>query len=877
MRTMRCSFVVALVICAAAHADPSGASAIEDLSDYAQVRAASDTHPAAGAVPAEAGRDIGMSDYGVSLVGHAHIDLAYRWRWNETVHRVGPDTFRGVLELMKDEPGFTFAQSQMALYDAVRREHPALYAEIKERIEEGRWRVVGGTWVESDMMFPAGESFIRQLLVGNEFAREELGVENIDILWVPDSFCGHADTLPKILSGCGIEYYLFQRGAPPDKQVFWWESPNGSKLLAYGIQSPYNLELDKLTRQTLPLLKGWFEKASGVTHTMMLFGIGDHGGGPRAADIRAMRALSETPGAPRLMYDTPADYFEREIAPRRAAFPVHRGPLTGLTQISYASQARVKQGNRRCENLLLTAEKFSTIGTFLQRKPSYPRVDFSEAWKKVLFNQFHDILPGTANGRVFDDAEADQQWALTEGRALLQQGLECIAARVDTRGDGIPLLVFNPASWTRTDVVEATITFPEPTDALSVRDSHGRGVPFQRVGGDGAQREWRIVLLAEDVPSIGYRLLRCRPGERVEAATGLRGSVDVLENEFLIVRLTPAGTLANVYDKAADREILSGEANELLLQEEMAGSSSWKAYFGPNRLPVTPVGVPELVEDGPVRATVRSRFRFEDSLFILDTILYAKSPRVDFVMDAEWRARDVTLLVTFPTTVDSGTATFEKPYGFAERGPDGERQCAQQWIDLSSDDHGLSLLNDSTYEFYIEGNTLTMGTLRGPRDMDPRMDEGRRQLRYALYPHEGSWKHARTVRHARVLNNPLIAFQESRHGGELASWGARRNDVALPEEHSFVSVSADNVMVPVVKLEQGAWSVDGAVIVRVYETQGRPATCELRTPFAIEEAVETNHLERVAIREVDFTGDTIALNLQPRELKTFKIRFAGPG
>ena len=869
--------MVFLLLCNAAHADPSGASVIEDLSDYAQVNAASDTNPAAEAFRAEAPQDIGMSDLGVSLVGHAHIDPAYRWRWNETVHQVAPDTFRGVLDLMKDEPGFTFAQSQMALYDAVRREHPALYGDIKERIKEGRWRVVGGTWVESDMMFPAGESFIRQLLIGNAFAREELGVENIDVLWVPDSFCGHVDTLPKILSGCGIEYYLFQRGAPPDKQIFWWESPNGSRLLAYGIQSPYNLELDKLTPQTLLLLKGWFEKASGVTNTMVLYGIGDHGGGPRPEDIRAMQALSEAPGAPRLMHDTPTAYFEREIAPRKDAFPVHRGPLTGLTQISYASQARVKQGNRQCENLLLTAEKFGTIGTFFQRKPSYPRVDFSEAWQKVLFNQFHDILPGTSSGRVFDDAEADHQWALTEGRALLEQGLECIAARVDTRGDAIPLLVFNPTSWTRTDAVEASITFPEPADALSIRDSHGQSVPFQRLGSDAAHRKWRVVLLADNVPSIGYKMLRCHPGETLEVATALRASADILENEFLIVRLTPIGTLASVYDKAADREFLAGDANELLLQEEMPGSSSWKAYFGPNRLPVTPVGSPQLLEAGSVRATVRSHFRFEDSLFAVDTILHARSRRVDFVMRADWHARDVTLLVTFPTTVDGGTATFDKSYGFDERAPDGERQCAQQWIDLSNGSYGLSLLNGSTYEFHIENNTLAMGALRGARDMDPRMDDGRHQLKYSLYPHEHTWRHARTVRQAQALNNPLIAFQESRHRGDLASWGPRRNDVALPEEHSFVSVSADNVMVPVVKLAQGAWSVDGAVIVRVYETQGRPATCELRVPFAIEEAVETNHLERVAIREVGFSGGAITFDLQPRELKTFKIRFVGPG
>lgn len=409
-----------------------------------------------------------LSSYTLSMVGHAHIDLAYRWRWNEVVHRVGPETFRSVLRMMDGETGLTFAQSQMILYEAMQREYPDLFQAIKKRIEEGRWAVVGGAWAEADMMIPSGESFVRQFLIGKEYARRELGVD-VKIAWTPDAFTGQVNTLPQILKGCGMEYYLFGRGQPPDKRIFWWESADGSRLLATGIFLAYSTP--PLTPKLFPHLQDYSRNALGLRSLLVLYGRGDHGGGPREEDVKAIHVMRGMADAPKIVYDTPQTWFEKVIDPLRGKLPVHRESLAGMTGISYASQARLKQANRRSENLLLTAEKFNTIGSFYQRKPNYPRLDFTAVWKPVLKNQFHDIIPGTSNGRVYDDASEEYNAVLKEGNALLNQGLEYIGSRIDTQGfGGLPLVVYNPLSWVRTDAVEAEVRFPEPVAEFAIHD-----------------------------------------------------------------------------------------------------------------------------------------------------------------------------------------------------------------------------------------------------------------------------------------------------------------------------------------------------------------------------------------------------------------------
>jgi alpha-mannosidase len=623
-----------------------------------------------------------------------------------------------------------------------------------------------------------------------------------------------------------------------------------------------------------------------VKDAMLLYGAGDHGGGPRMEDVVEKRAMTKWRGAPRVAYATPSEYFLKNVAPYQTSLPVYQGSLGGLTNISYLSQARNKQLNRQCENLLLTVEKLATLGTFYQRKPSYPRADFVNVWKPVLFNQFHDIIAGTSNGRVYDDAEADLQRALDESNRLLEEGIEHIAARIDTRGQGIPLIVFNPLSWNRTDAVETSVTFLEPTETFSVKDEHGNAVPVQKVGVDADHRRWRIVFLADRVPSIGYKMFRVFPGETLSPFEGGKGDVPVaalkastteLENEHLHVTLSPTGTLLSLFDKAAGRETLREEANVFTMTEDTNPSSSWVSVLGNTQRGLENVGQPELLEEGPVRAVVRRTFRSADSIFKVDTILCAGAARVEFEFNADWHDKDATLLANFPTCVDGGMGAIDMPYGSEEVKPDGTRRCAQQWVDLSNADYGVSLLNNGRYEFYLDKNIVRMGVLRGARDMDPRMDEGDHQFRYAVYPHSRSWRDAETVRQAYALNNPLIAVQESHHGGQTDSWATQRCDFSLPAEQSFITVSSENVVVPVVKIPQDRWTTTGELILRLVETAGRATKCELALPFGILKAVETDHLEETVLGDMQADRNKVTVNLEPGEIKTLKLRIAGGG
>ena len=688
------------------------------------------------------------SRYSLAMIGHAHIDLAYRWRWNEVVERVAPDTFLGVLAMMEREPGLTFAQSQMALYDAMQKEQPELFNEIRQRIREGRWAVVGGMWAEADMISPSGESFVRQFLIGKDYARRQLGVD-VKVGWLPDSFAGMAGTLPQILKGCGIDYCVLDTRHSP-QEVFRWGGPAGSSVIAYPVFVAYNLP--PLSPAILPSVREWSARNPGLRSILVLYGRGDHGGGPRGDDLQGMKALEQYPGAPKIIYQTPQQYFDTEIRPKIDTLPLHTGSLPGMTRLSYSSQARVRMANRAAENLLLTAEIFNTLGTLCQRKPSYPREDFTSAWKLVLRGQFHDALRGTATGRATDDALVDYGQAEREAQALLAQGLEYIGSRIDTSGTGIPLIIYNASSWKRNGAVEMDVRLPEPAVDFAVQDASGAEVPYQKSGPAGDPHKGRFLLLARDVPAVGFGTLRMHIGKRSMDTTALRASISSLENEYLRVSADDSGAISSILDKRTGRDVLAGAGiRPELLREDPVASSAWNLALTGEQAPLTPVAKAELVESGPVRAVLRSHYRSEDSDITVDAILYAGIPRLEFELRADWHDKDKFLVIGFPTQIKHGDFTVEKPYGFEEAPTTGQRQCAGRWVDLSTKDFGVSVLNDGLDEFWVQDGVIRMGVLRGARDMDPRMDEGLHRFRYVIYPHSGGWRGAGTVRQAANL------------------------------------------------------------------------------------------------------------------------------
>ncbi|MFN2154541.1 MAG: alpha-mannosidase [Anaerolineae bacterium] len=821
-----------------------------------------------------------LSHFTLYLVGHAHIDLGYRWRWGETVHRIARDTFRGVLRMMEQVPELTFVQSQLALYEAMKQHYPDIYGQIRERVAEGRWIVADG-WVEYDHTMPGGESMIRQHLIGSRYAREELGCE-VALAWAPDAFSGHVHTLPTILKGCGIERLLYGRGVPDDTPYFWWEGPDGSRVLAYSPFYGYSADLGP---RVLEIAQTW-EEMTGDHEMLFLYGRGDHGGGPREGDFEALAALRADPRAPRCIHTTPQAFFN-EVLLKKTDLPVYRGELGGGFTGSLSSEGRAKQRNRRLEHLLLAAERFATFAMFLQRKPAYPRVYLGEAWRTLLHHQFHDELPGTSRAPVYRDIEADYDHVETMVQGILDDALAEVAARLDTRGEGVPVVVYNPLAWTRSEQVRVTLRLSEEPRRLVMRDTAGEAMPTQTfsVRQEGAFWYADVLFLARDVPSLGYRLFRAWSEARWGGTTARAllvseaRDVIILQNGDLLVTIDRhTGHVVSVFDKLTNRETLSSRGYTLQAIAEVPGqSTAWIIALSDKAEALRQPESVEIVSDGPVQATVRVAYRYRDSYVTQEIMLTEGVPGLDLRLHVEWYERDCCLKAAFSTAVQDGWATFEAPLGAIERPADGAEVPAQRWIDVSNERYGASLLNDCRYGFDVREGCMRMTIVRGIPDLDPEADVGEHDLHYVYCPHAGDWRAGDTVRRGWALNMPLIGRQGLRRAGVIAPWIAAGVNHAMPPSFGFLEVLPENVVLTAFKLEEEDWGPGSPVVVRFYETAGQETEAQVRFAAPLMMLEETNHLEeRIESDAFEWEEERATIRFRPHEIKTFRLRLAIP-
>lgn len=802
------------------------------------------------------------------LIGHAHIDLSWLWLWEETVHEVGPQTFWGTLRQMNRMPGLTFAQSQAAIYEAMEREYPELFKEIEKKVRVGTWLPVGGMWVEPDLNMPDGESLARQLLYGKRYFLDKFGVE-VRVGWNPDSF-GHSWQLPQLLKKAGLDYYVFERCAPENTHLFRWEGLDGSRLLAY---VPPGWYLANLKNGVRDLLLKAYQKTP-VRDFMLLYGAGDHGGGPRDSDVEAIIRFRNAPDHPRFEFVSPEDYF-RKVEKAKVEFPLVRRELNFAFPGCYTTQVESKKNNRRLENLLLTAEKFSSLARLIGARDYYPDRDLDEAWKIVLRNQFHDILDGSSIGPVYDEVTAAYREAEARASRALNFSLETVCNLIDTRGDGRPLVVFNPLPWERSGPVEAELTLERPVRALKIMDSLGAERPAQIIAlermsekeigapGNGSAR-WkaRIVFVAGDVPSFGYKTIRAVE-DRLERP--VRSSLLVygnsLENEFIkLVLDQKTGWWKSLIDKKSGREFLAGPGNLLqAIADEPPNMSAWEIGLKDVLETVGESGATvELVERGPVRAALRIKQKFRQSEFIQEVRLYAGLPLVEVRLRLDWRERNVMVKAAFPAALEKPVATFEIPFGAIVRPTNGSEMPAIKWVDLGDEQGrwGLSLLNDSRYGYDVRDNVMRMSVIRGATYPDPEADRGRHELGYAIYPHSGSWKEALSFRKALEFNSPLVVHQPMLHPG------------SLEPVKSFLRISPENVVLTAFKKETGYGSP--GFILRMYEICGRESEVRLELPNEME-VYEADLIERPGATVSQKTR-ALSFRIKPYEIKTLLLR-----
>jgi len=789
------------------------------------------------------------SQHKLYMIGNAHIDIPWLWPWSESM-AVGLSTFRAALDRMNEFPDFKFTASSAQLYEWAASADPKLMAEIRERVAEGRWDVVGGWWIEPDVNIPNGESLVRQGLYSQRLFQQLLG-RTARVGYNPDSF-GHPGTLPQILKLQGLHAYVFMRPAAHEKplpaDVFWWQGADGTRVLTYRIPYSYGIEDDINDR-----MHDFVTKLQEPTQDMMLFyGAGDHGGGPAKETIRAILDAQKQPGAPKILFSTPDSYFDdllkmnvgassaRPGAERRSAlqgpdFPVVDDDLQHHSVGCYTAVSQIKKDNRTAEAALVTGEKMAELANVLAGFP-YPKGDFAASWKKVLLMQFHDSMAGTALPEQYIVSHDAYGFAKEVANQAINRAAEKIAWQIPaTDPDSEYLVVFNPHAWAarflniQYDLGWGT-EYGEGTQIDSrLEDERGDAIPHQWTAGQTVVGDRKGLVFQAHVPAFGYRQFRLRKVAPVAAAAStLHATEKGLENEHLRVSFADDGTIS-LYDKDAGAEVFRGNAGGARGVVIDDHSDTWSHDVRAYTQEIGAFGGASfrVLENGPVRATLRVRTSYGASLMTTDWMLYAGVHTLEARVSLDWHEHQKILKFSFPVDVENPVPTYEIAYGFKVRTANGAEDPGQRWIDLSGErngkPYGLTVLNDAKYGYSVQASDLRVSIVRGaayaqhqPRKIDPNgeyiwQDQGIQTFRMVLVPHSGAWQDAGIVRLAEEMMAPVPVLYQGIHGGTRAP------------SASFLSVDAPNVVVSTVKQAE-----DGNdLIIRCYETAGRATKASL--------------------------------------------------
>lgn len=769
-----------------------------------------------------------MKQYTLHMIGNGHIDPVWLWQWHEGYHEVKA-TFRSALDRLSEYDDFVFVSSSAQFYEWVERSDPAMFEEIKQRVAEGRWRVVGGWWIQPDCNIPSGESFVRQALYGQRYFREKFGVMATTGYNV-DSF-GHNGMLPQLLRKAGLRRYVFMRPMPHEKglpgRLFWWQADDGSRVLALRLPFEYctwGKDLEQHIRRCAGELKPPFDAL------MCFYGVGNHGGGPTRENIESIRRLNDDPDFPRLVFSDPDTFFET-IEARDLPIPVVHDELQHHASGCYAAHSGIKRWNRQAENRLISAEKFAAIAYRLTGMP-YPREEFARAWKQVLFNQFHDTLAGTSLEAAYDDARDQLGEALAIADRVQNDAIQSIAWAIDIPAqEGVkPLTVFNPHAWrSRVNVALQTRGVPA---AFALLDDEDRPVPVQDVQSWATSGGQRRLTFTADLPPLGWRTYRIVPVEAAPASeTSLSATDHTLENRFFRLEIDPqTGQIASLFDKRYGVEVFAGPAARAVVIDDPSDTWSHNVFRFQDEIGQFTATSVRLVESGPVLATVRVKSAFGASTLTQDFTLYDDLPQIDVRVTVDWREKHKMLKLRFTVNQIFMRAVYEIPYGHIEREATGDEEPGQSWLDVSGtvretgETYGLSLLNDGKYSFDVNVRDIGLTVLRSPvyahhiptqpqpdRDYSY-IDQGMQTFTYSLLPHAGSWETAGTVRRAAELNQRPIVLLGTYHDG------------SLPQSRATVEVTPENIVVGAVKLAED----NDDLIVRCYESSRVATEAELR-------------------------------------------------
>ena len=768
------------------------------------------------------------------LIGNAHLDPIWLWRWQEGCAEV-LQTFRSALDRLKEYNDFVFTCSSAAYYKWVEDIDPQMFEEIKMMVKKGRWVPVNGWWVQPDCNMPSGESYARQALYSQLYYYEKFGI-TCKTGYNVDSF-GHNAMLPQLLQKSGMDFYVFQRPGMHEndeipENLFWWDSADGSRVLTYRLPGGYGTDgIEALSRRIDELDK----RADEVGYGLMLFyGVGNHGGGPTRGDIEFLKENLEREGYNDLEFSSPDGYFE-DVLNEFLDLPSWNDELQHHASGCYSAVSLIKALNRKAENALAAAEKWDAISSIVTGSQPNTK-EFEKAWQKVCFNQFHDIMCGCSIMEAYDDVKESEGYALNIASESYNNALLKISRKIDTWIDGVsdpvfeerhysgadggfprPVVVFNPHSYE----VELPVRTYHPSK--TVKDSDGNEVVFQNIRSSRSNDNHLDTLFVAKVPPFGYATYWLELDSQAKAEKEISCEQNFfMENEFMAVELDKeTGFIKSLVDKKSGVEYADENylAIPTVINDDKTDTWAHNVFKFHDVKGLMELVSIERVENGAVRSVIRTKHKFNESYLTQEFILAKgqKTLRVD--CKAMWQEDFTLLKFAFPVGGADEISTYEIPCGYIKRPCNGEEEPALNWADLTVNKNGkragLSVMSDSKYSYDCPGAELRLTALRNvifadhfsdrPAASFNFTDEGLNRFSYGIYLHDGEAESSDIVKEAHLFNNNIAVVPESYHKGELQ------------QKDCFLYTNLDNVVVTALKrCEDGS----GDLIVRLYETKG---------------------------------------------------------
>ncbi|KAF9572872.1 Glycoside hydrolase, 38 vacuolar alpha mannosidase [Mortierella alpina] len=800
----------------------------------------------------------------ITAVGNCHIDTAWLWPYAET-RRKTARSWSTQLRLMEDYPEYVFVCSQAQQLEWLSQDYPRLFEEIQQASKNGRFQVIGATWVEMDCNMPSGEALCRQFLYGQRFYEKNFG-NRCKVFWLPDTF-GYSAQLPQILKEAGAQYFFTQKLSWNNinkfpNTTFTWVGLDGTKVLTHMAPcETYTAQAD--VSDMVRSIKNNRDLAFS-NQSLLPYGNGDGGGGPQRAMIERLRRMKDIDGLPRCEMGG-AEAFFKSVEKEAEGLQEWKGELYfELHRGTYTSQAAIKRYNRKLEFLLRDVEIVSTLCLGRGRDYKYPKADLDLLWKDLLLNQFHDVLPGSCIELASIDAREIYKKVEAKARCLLDDGIQCLYQSPVVPGESASYVALNTLGWTRSEIIEIPSQAADKLQQYSAEKSTGyvRGISESMLKGFNTEE------LSQEGPgrvnsdsSLSIIVEQCAFGyqdvadfeihskvadQRVKVLLGdstafAKDKDFILENDQVIVKFNQRGHLISFFDKNEVRELVpEGQGgNKLQLYSDVP--LYWEAWdvemYHLNTGKDAGPGRARIGEVGPLRATIIVEHALTKTSTAVQTIiLTADSPRLDFQTTVDWNEGRTLLKVEFMWDIHSDTATYDSQFGVVQRPTTYNTShdfakfevCGHKFADLSEHGYGVALLNDSKYGYSCHGNVMRLSLLRSPKAPDAHCDIGHHEFSFAVYPHKGTFHESNVVRESYQFNVPMIVRPVSQ--GALAA----HTPVSL-----FEIEGAKNVILDTVKRAEDS----DDIIVRLHEAFGGRAMFKLKSVLDIQSIRRCNILE----------------------------------